>query len=297
LAGTVQATTVGAGPHDGSSLRGAAPYLAPERLAGKPASAAADVYALGVIMRELATGRPVVAGSEPPRDEDLPGLEPLMEIVRACLEPRPELRLQNAGAVMVRLERLRDVPRAARRRAGALVGAGMLVAGFALPLVVGRASFRGRGAAERPAVAAPAREVTTIPLAAAPGATSVTAAPLIAQSPAVVRRRRVPSVATRGKGGVAAPASVATSGGPAPQTNDDPATRGEAMMVDGKFEEACAELERARAEHPRQAPIYRLLGKCYMRSGRPERAKENYRMYLELAPEAADRAFIKGILQ
>ena len=34
-----------------------------------------------------------------------------------------------------------------------------------------------------------------------------------------------------------------------------------------------------------------------MRAGQPDRASENYRRYLELAPDAPDAAFIKSIVK
>ncbi|MBN1256856.1 MAG: serine/threonine protein kinase [Planctomycetes bacterium] len=44
-------------------LSGSPSYLAPELLAGKPASARSDVYALGVIIFEIMTGRPPFIGA------------------------------------------------------------------------------------------------------------------------------------------------------------------------------------------------------------------------------------------
>jgi hypothetical protein len=77
-----------AGPHAGS--RG---YVAPEQLAGEPASPASDVYALALVLFEC------FAGSAPGRGRrgrlarqrrDLPA--ELTWAIDACLEPEPELR-------------------------------------------------------------------------------------------------------------------------------------------------------------------------------------------------------------
>jgi Tfp pilus assembly protein PilF len=61
--------------------------------------------------------------------------------------------------------------------------------------------------------------------------------------------------------------------------------------------EACRLGEAAKEADPRAALAYKLLGKCYMRAGDPDRAKENYRRYLELAPTAADVMFIESIVK
>ena len=63
------------------SLVGTMGYLAPERVAGRPATVASDLYALGIVGYECLTGHPPFQG-EPlqvalaHRDQDLPGLPP-----------------------------------------------------------------------------------------------------------------------------------------------------------------------------------------------------------------------------
>jgi serine/threonine protein kinase len=65
-----------------AGVRGSLAYLAPECLRGRPASAAADVYALGTTLYELATGRhPFAApGDRPSADE----------MIRRVLDERPQ---------------------------------------------------------------------------------------------------------------------------------------------------------------------------------------------------------------
>ena len=63
------------------SLVGTMGYLAPERVSGRPATVASDLYALGIVGYECLTGHPPFQG-EPlqvalaHRDQDLPGLPP-----------------------------------------------------------------------------------------------------------------------------------------------------------------------------------------------------------------------------
>jgi serine/threonine protein kinase len=52
------------------SIAGSAPYLAPERAAGYPASVASDIYALGIVLYEVLTGRPPFASGDPMRTID-----------------------------------------------------------------------------------------------------------------------------------------------------------------------------------------------------------------------------------
>ncbi len=61
-------------------------YMAPEQLAGAPASAAGDLYALGVMMFELLAGR---------RPHDAPTLGELLR--RVASEPAPDLASIRAG--------------------------------------------------------------------------------------------------------------------------------------------------------------------------------------------------------
>jgi serine/threonine protein kinase len=71
----------------------------------------------------------------------------------------------------------------------------------------------------------------------------------------------------------------------------------ESLLSQGEVEGACRRGEEAKKAAPREAAPYRFLGKCYMRAGDPGRAKENYRRYLDLAPDARDAMFIESIVK
>lgn len=101
--------TAGASFDDGV-LVGTARYVAPEQLQGAPARAAADVYALGVLLYEMLAGRPPFAGpsalevlaqhlvAPPPRlPQDCAELQPVADRLLAREVNR---RLPDADAVL-----------------------------------------------------------------------------------------------------------------------------------------------------------------------------------------------------
>jgi hypothetical protein len=83
----------------------------------------------------------------------------------------------------------------------------------------------------------------------------------------------------------------------APTPATDPMKEAERLLAQGEVANACKKGEEQKTMTPRLPSIYKFLGKCYMRAGQPDRAKEAYRRYLELAPDAADAAFIKSIVK
>ena len=85
-----------------SRVVGTPAYIAPELVAGRPATSAADVYALGVVAYELLTGARPFDGDhpaallrahledEPARPPGLPA--PVWQVVAACLAKEPAAR-------------------------------------------------------------------------------------------------------------------------------------------------------------------------------------------------------------
>ncbi len=97
------------------SVLGTLPYMAPEQLRGQPADARSDVWALGVVLYEMLSGRRPFQGqtgyelssailSQPPGP--VPARVPveLKAIIERCLAKEPAQRYQRAGEVRAALE-------------------------------------------------------------------------------------------------------------------------------------------------------------------------------------------------
>jgi tRNA A-37 threonylcarbamoyl transferase component Bud32 len=124
-------------------------YMSPEQSLGLAAAASFDVFALGVLMYEMATGKlppPVIELSKGlPELGTFTSVPALDELVRGCLEPNPDDRVQSAQEVAQRLEQiLADRAASAKRPAAvksmswpllgvaAVVGAVGIIGGVAL---------------------------------------------------------------------------------------------------------------------------------------------------------------------
>jgi tetratricopeptide (TPR) repeat protein len=100
------------------TLIGTLPYMAPEQVEGRQADPRSDIWALGCILHEMATGeRPfggasqasliaaiLTAAPEPVSHRRPPAPERLDWVVKRCLEKDPERRWQSARDVAIELE-------------------------------------------------------------------------------------------------------------------------------------------------------------------------------------------------
>ncbi len=108
---------VAAGESTDGEVSGTPAYMAPEQLAGKGASVRSDVYALGLVLYELYTGRKAFDGAtfqelkrkhaqESPASPSAiaPGFDPVVErVILRCLEKEPPARPASAAQVAAAL--------------------------------------------------------------------------------------------------------------------------------------------------------------------------------------------------
>jgi len=112
---------------------GTAAYVAPERWRGARATVASDIYALGVVLHELVTGRGPVTESDGTKNlsPDLP--RRWRRVITRCLELNPARRYASAAAVGDAIADRNAPWRAAAWALLALVPAGLLIWQVAFP--------------------------------------------------------------------------------------------------------------------------------------------------------------------
>ena len=135
------------------------------------------------------------------------------------------------------------------------------------PAAVRETAPRDRGKHHHAAASTAPKSIAS---AAAPAVTVAPAAPVVAPPPA-------PAPPPRGAVEVLAEA--------------------DRLLGQGEVADACSHGEEAKRLSPRLASVYKFLGKCYMRAGHAPQANDNYKKYLELAPNASDAPFVKSMIK
>jgi Tol biopolymer transport system component len=83
-----------------NAVMGTPAYMAPEQRSGKECDPRTDIFALGLVLYEMTTGRRAAQGEAPPL-EQLP--EKLAHVIERCLEQDPEDRWQSAKDITAEL--------------------------------------------------------------------------------------------------------------------------------------------------------------------------------------------------
>jgi serine/threonine-protein kinase len=123
-----------------------------------------------------------------------------------------------------------------------------------------------------------------------------------AQTPAHALSQTGPAAEASPATAVRVPAAAASvtpppEATPPPRGAREVLGEGEKLLGQGEVADACARGEEAKRMSPKLAPVYKFLGKCYMRAGHAAQANDNYKKYLELAPTASDAPFIKSMIK
>lgn len=136
-----------------SKIYGTRAYMAPERARGTPPHARHDVFALGVVLYELLTGRlpygedapagMLLANSELPSQLNRSVSPELEELVLKAIALEPQDRYQSMQLLQRDLETLPDIDRPIRMRLPLLQGPREYLAAVFLPLALGLAVAGG----------------------------------------------------------------------------------------------------------------------------------------------------------
>ncbi len=129
-----QSPTLSAVATKAGIILGTAAYMSPEQAKGKPVDRRADIWALGVVLFEMLSGKQLYTGetasetlahviTQEPNWSALPSSTPqrIRELLRRCLTKEPKQRLQAIGDARIALEEVLANPAADAAATGTLV--------------------------------------------------------------------------------------------------------------------------------------------------------------------------------
>jgi serine/threonine protein kinase len=287
-----------------SLVAGTLAYMAPEQRDGGTLTAAADVYALGVVLYEMLTGvlppfrtaHGKERAQQPPPPKRLEALDIPVRwkvVIARCLARDPRARFKNVIELQAALDD--DGKRAPRRGPFAATAIVAIGVGLALGGVYWKAA--AVTAAPPSSQLPPPTPIAPRPAPAEPRA----AAP----SPAVVATTDEAPSPVRAPPSRKQPRAVRADP-PArepvpPQTREADASSqlraAEEKLAAGDIAEACGLGQAAAKQAPGEAATWEFLGRCYMRLPDPRRARAYYREYLARAPAGPKASFIRAIVE
>jgi eukaryotic-like serine/threonine-protein kinase len=145
-AGATQSPTLSMAATQAGMILGTAAYMAPEQAKGRPVDRRADIWAFGVVVHELLTGRRMFEGDDVTetmaavvlKDPQWDGVPvEVRRLLKKCLEKDPKKRLRDIGDVWellddgANLQPALPAPSSSRRAIGAWVAAGLLATALA----------------------------------------------------------------------------------------------------------------------------------------------------------------------
>jgi eukaryotic-like serine/threonine-protein kinase len=152
-------------------------YMSPEQAESREVDARSDIFSLGAVLYEMATGRRAFDGKspasviaavlerEPPPISTLQPLAPaaLDDLVRGCLAKDPDDRWQSAHDVRLQLQAIARGPAAAPRAAPPVRRGAMAALAVAVALLLVGAAWMGRATAPSASTGPPLRTLLAPP--------------------------------------------------------------------------------------------------------------------------------------
>jgi Tol biopolymer transport system component len=149
-------------------ILGTAAYMSPEQARGKTVDRRADIWAFGVVLEEMLTGRPMFAAGtvsdtiaalltrEPPLDALPPNTPPsVRRVLQRCLQKDPARRYHHIADARIELEQTTAepvalaAPQRPARRVGWVSAIGIAVVSIAITALIGWMSLAGPTEAPR----------------------------------------------------------------------------------------------------------------------------------------------------